>query len=201
MGKLNGRGGLGYQGETRHQMGDFQDDILLPAEMVAIHAALCRRYCWFEHVGRFDRYQSYRADGLQPRDPYREDDGSATPTTAIETTRSVVCLRPVDSSQSKPNRGDRQFLMAVSNSDLPARIGVDQSHTSAISTAADQRRLHPTWSNASIFIDLAHRLGSFVSYDPISPSVIRVFAGGSSMYDPETWPILAQTDERLVITS
>jgi hypothetical protein len=182
-------------------MGDFQDDIFVPAEMAAIHAALCRRYSWFEHAGRFDRYRSYQADGLQPRDPYRDDDGSKTETTTIETTRLVVCLRPIDSFQSEPKRGDRQFLMAVCSSDLPLRIGMDLSHTSTTDTATDQRRLHPTWSNASIFIDLAHRLGTFVSYDLIRPSVIRVFADGSSRYDPETWPLLVDTDERSVVTA
>jgi hypothetical protein len=182
-------------------MGDFQDDILVPEEMAAIHAALRRRYGWFEHAGRFDRYRSYQTNGLQPRDPYRDDDGPKVETTTNETARRVVCLRPIDSFQSEPKRGDRQFLMAVRSSELPPRIGIDLSHASATDTAADQRRLHPTWSNASIFIDLAHRLGSFVSYDLIKPSVIRVFAEGSSRYEPDTWPLLVDADERIVVTS
>jgi hypothetical protein len=110
-------------------------------------------------------------------------------------------LRPIDSFQSEPKRGDRQFLMAVCSSDLPLRIGIDPSHASTTDTAADQRRLHPTWSNASIFIDLAHRLGRFVSHDLIRPSVIRVFTEGSSRYDPETWPLLVDTDERTVVAA
>lgn len=177
-------------------MSAFHDDILHTNEMAAIHAAMVGRFCWFEHVGRLSRYQSYQAFGLQPRDPNKDEDGSEAGANSSEIVlERVVCLRPIDTTNSTPNRGDQQFRMAINHRDLPAAIGLDRSHGPAMKIAAELRAAHPDWSNACIFVEVAHRLGSFVCYSPIAPSVIRVWTKGSSTYNPESWPFLTDTDE------
>jgi hypothetical protein len=50
-------------------MSDVAHDMLIPDEMATIHAAMIDRFCWFEHVGRFDRYQSYRTGGINLATP------------------------------------------------------------------------------------------------------------------------------------
>lgn len=180
-------------------MGHFHDDILAPGERTSIHAALVRRYCWFEHVGRIDRYRSYQSSGLELRDPYQPDRAAAAEPPG-DPSRLVVCLRPIDSTNSTPTRGERQFRMAISSDDLPMKIGMDQSHGPAVGMAAELRRTHPGWSNSAVFVEVAHRLGSFASCDPIAPSVIRVWTRDSSQYNPETWPLLVDTDESIVET-
>jgi hypothetical protein len=149
-------------------MSDVAHDMLIPDEMATIHAAMIDRFCWFEHVGRFDRYQSYRTGGIQPRDPYRDDEAPELPEQPVGTiSRRVVCLRPIDTFNSIPNRGDRQFRMAIRNNDLPPTIGLDRSHSSTMNKAADLRRAHPNWTNSEIFIEVTHLLGSFVSFDHV----------------------------------
>lgn len=180
-------------------MGDFHDDILAPGEMALIHDVIIGRFCWFEHVGRFSRYRSYQTGGIQPRDPDKEDDGPETNEQPVGIVlERVVCLRPIDTVNSTPNRGDRQFRMAINNRDLPSAIGLDRSHGPAMNMAAGVRKANPSWSNADIFIEVAHRLGSFVSYSLVAPSAIRVWTKGSPSYNPGSWPLLFDTEESLV---
>jgi hypothetical protein len=177
-------------------MADFHDDILAPSEMALIHDAMIGRFYWFEHVGRFSRYLSYLTGGLQPRDPDRDDDGHETSQQSGEIVlERVVCLRPIDTVNSTPNRGDRQFRMAISNRDLPPAIGLDRSHGPAINLAASLKTANPGWSNSDVFIEIAHRLGSFVSYRCIAPSAIRVWTKGSPSYNLGSWPLLIDTKE------
>ena len=180
-------------------MGNFHDDILASSEMALIHDAMIGRFCWFEHVGRFSRYRSYQTGGLQPRDPDKDDDGSETyeqPTGII--LERVVCLRPIGTFDSTPNRGERQYRMAISNRDLPPAIGLDRSHGPAMNLAAILRADNPNWSNSDIFIEVARRLGSFVSYSLILPSAIRVRAKDSSDNNQGSWPLLTDTEESQV---
>ncbi len=180
-------------------MGDFHDDILAPSEMALIHDAMVGRFCWFEHVGRFSRYRSYQVGGIRPCDPDKEDDGPETiEQFADNVFDRVVCLRPIDTVNSSPNRGDQQFRMAINNRDLPPAIGLDRSHGSAMNMVASLRAAHPNWSNSDIFMEVAHRLGSFVSYSLIAPSAIRVWTKESPSYNPGSWPLLSNTDESLV---
>jgi hypothetical protein len=180
-------------------MSDFHDDILDPDEMELIHSAMVGRFCWFEHVGRFSRYQSYRTFGIQPRDPDKDDESSEAGADPAEIVLDrVVCLRPIDTTNSTPNRGDRQFRMAINHRDLPPSIGLDRSHGPAMNMAAGLRATYPEWSNAYVFMEVAHKLGSFVSYSLSVPTAIRVWTKGSSTYNPETWPLLTSTDETQV---
>jgi hypothetical protein len=174
-------------------MSYFQRRILIPTEMAKIHRAMTDRYSWFEHVGRLEKFDSYRTTGIQPRDPDRE----YLPIQAVEGqvgSPHVVCLRPIDSFNSTPNRGDRQFRMAFARMDLPTNIGIDRSHGSALALVAELHKEYPDWDDSAIFVEIAHRLGSFVSYASIKPAVLRVWSKGSSSYNPQTWPLLTAAE-------
>jgi hypothetical protein len=74
-------------------MPSFQKDIITPAEMGMIHAAMIHRYCWFEHVGRFVNYGSYQVHGVYPQDPNRSDgDFDLTEPPIDVISARVVCL-------------------------------------------------------------------------------------------------------------
>jgi hypothetical protein len=87
--------------------------------------------------------------------------------------------------------------MAINSLDLPPAVGLDRSHGPAVNIAADVRAKNPTWSKSDIFIEVAHRLGSFVSYSLVAPSAIRVWTKDRSGYNPGSWPLLINTDESL----
>jgi hypothetical protein len=182
-------------------MSSLQEDIIAPAEMGMIHAAMIHRSCGFEHVGRFDNYGSYQAHGIYPQDPNRSDgvfDLTVPPIDVISA--RVVCLKPINSTPSTPNRGDQQFRMAFRSCMLPERIGLDISHTRALSKAVELRVPYPAWANSEIFVEIAHDLGSFVSYDPIRLPALRVHTRDCSVNNPQTWPLLAEAEQHLVET-
>jgi hypothetical protein len=88
--------------------------------------------------------------------------------------------------------------MEINNRDLPSAIGLDRSSGPAMNMAAGVRTANPSWSNADIFIEVAHRLGSFVSYSIVAPSAIRVWTKDSPSYNPGSWPLVIDTEESLV---
>lgn len=177
----------------------FLRRLLTPEGMKAAHAGLIKRYTWFLHVGKIDRFEAYRQTGLVPHDP---DIGGRGPPDLFREMRGpdgarIVCLRPIDSLDSRPTRGEQQFRMAVRNLDLPHTISTDWSYGGIAESLSERlQREHPDWSDADVFIEVAHRLGSFAVYDVIPPAAVRVCTTAGSVYNPATWRLLTEVDAR-----
>jgi len=176
------------------------ETMLSSRDIDLIHRAMIGRFFWFEHVGRFDWYRSYQEHGLLPADPNRAEGGPLPPTVGVTLPdhRHFVCLRPIDTTGSTPTRGDEQFRMAFANTDLPKEIGLDYSHARTTSLVADIQAQNPAWEESDVFIEVAHRLGSFASFKSIDRHALRVWTKGAPPKNPASWPALIHTEPREV---
>lgn len=131
----------------------------------------------------------------QPRNP--NPDGKGPPEVFAEVlgglkrkADEIVCLRPIDSLDTRPKRNERQFRLALRGADLPKLISLDWSYGGAIQLANILRQQNPNWRHSDVFVEVAHRWGSFSSYDAIPASALRVQTWASSPNNPATWPPL-----------
>lgn len=182
-------------------MADLIETLLTRAGMEAAQRALKDRYRWFLHVGRLDDIESYRTNGIEPRNPDLlgklpgpDQPGKPAPDLFarllegfVGKPEEIVCLRPIDTLDTTPTRPGAKFAMALRADDLPPNVSLDWSFGGVVALARDQQRVHLHWNPEHIFVDVAHRRGSIAVYDRIPASVLYVLAKGSNGYDPATW--------------
>lgn len=150
--------------------------------------AAMSKHEWFVHASPVKYFDSIQKTGFQPRDPYIEGvDGSGDDRSA----RRVVCLTPIPSgTDTRPRRGERQFLVAVRSCNLPPRVGVDRSYgQDGLIDLLD--REFPERDLEDVFSEVIYRWGCLVCYDPIVPEHLHVRAEGLPIDDPSEWPLLS----------
>lgn len=164
-----------------------------------MRTALGQRYRWFCHVTPIGNLVGIRRDGLQPRSDRAAPDIVVRQFGADAS--NIICLSPLGAQDVGPpvQQGNRVCL-AIENTGLPERLGLDWSFDGTIGLPAVLRRDHPEWSVPLIFVTVVHRRGSVISYDPIHRNALRVFAKDCPPHDLMRWPMLADTTDNDLVT-
>lgn len=161
--------------------------------MKSARSVLAEKFPWFLHVSTVDKFCSIRSNGLLPKNP-----GSFPPEN-VSVPNQIVCLRPIGSHDTTPNRSDPRFLVALNKENLPSFIGLDWSYVGCWELAnqiyVDDPKRHPD----EIFSDVARRMGSIISYKEIPPTVLRVWVYGTNNNEPESWPLIQCCNENEVV--
>jgi hypothetical protein len=104
----------------------------------------------------------------------------------------TATMRP-SSSQAPPH-----LWLALSNGDLPMRLGVDCSHTGCLAEVDKIISQSPTVMPAEVLLRVAKELGSVASYDKVPTSVLRVCSKDDPCSDPSTWkPLSDMPDDQV----
>lgn len=158
--------------------------------MAHARTAIVKEHPWFLHASRLRHFESVKQLGILPRNPYIDDDARDD---VPSDPRRVICLRPIFSEvDTTPKRDHDLFVLAVRNTDLPARIGIDWSFPSCGELVDILKAERPERDSADIFAEVVRRRGSVVSYDPIPLEMLRVRLKDSPPADPDKWPHLSQ---------
>ena len=174
-------------------------ELLTDAGMASARAAIANARRWFVHVTSYDSVSEITRVGLRPTNPglasgspveVDEDVAAAIGIGADE----ILCLMPMPSQDTRPKRDIPQVAMAVDGSDLPMRIGVDWSYGGCLTLVDVLVRESPTSPLPSIFVEVALRRGSIVSYDIIPATAVRVRTKGAPANDPSQWPLLSDAN-------
>lgn len=172
----------------------LHEALLSPEGMSTARSALLQVHSWFLHASRVDAFEAIKGSGLEPRNP-----GCAAPELVRqrlgEGADAIVCLRPMGTLDTTPNRGDHQFLMAIAGDCLPSRIGLDWSFDGCWNLACIVKHDLPVKSDDEVFCDVIRRRGSVVSYEPIPSGALRVWAKGTPEDNPAQWPKLEDTNQ------
>lgn len=177
---------------------DANKELLTDEGMAEARNAIALKRNWFVHVTAFDKLTEIAQHGLAPRNPgvaigspVHVDPDIAAAIGADD--GKILCLMPLHSHSTRPQRSVPQVALAVSAADLPKRIGVDWSYADCIDLIDILVRQNPKRPLADIFVEVAIRRGSLVSYDAIVPSALRVWALNTPFDDPSQWPLLSKT--------
>lgn len=166
---------------------------LTPSGMAAARAALTERYAWFLHVSDAGLFETIKRDGLKPHNP-----GCAPHDLAVkhlgDKADKILCLRPLSTFDTTPQRGKARFVLAVGKEHLPDLIGLDWSFGGVWNLAAIIQNDTPEMTDQLVFREVVRKRGSVVSYDGIPASALRVRCNGSPENDPATWPALPSAE-------
>jgi hypothetical protein len=168
---------------------------LTPAGMTAARAALIERYAWFLHASDADRFGDIKKEGLKPHNP-----GCAPHQLAVnhlgDTAREILCLRPLTTFDTTPNRGNSRIVFAVGGDSLPHVISLDWSYAGAWNLPAIIKKEEPHLTDEQVFCESIRRWGSVASYAGINPHSLRVRCKGMSEDDPASWPLLPSVQSK-----
>lgn len=180
-------------------LSDPHRELLSPAGMANARASLISKHSWFLHVTGCHSLSGIREVGLLPRNP-GEPSGSPAPVdpeiakAVGSDTGNIVCLMPIFTFNTRPQRSYAQALLAISGADLPLRIGIDWSYDGCMTLVDILVDENPGMPVPQIFAEVVRRTGCVISYDPVPPAAIRVWTVGLPRGDPGTWPTLASAD-------
>ena len=163
--------------------------------MITFHAALTDRFKWFIHETPYMNLSSIQSKGLLPmRDalPPAEVasyfESSAVPILCLHPHGSKLIPRGAANGLVVPIGGlePKRLKLAVSSRDLPTRVGLDWSYAWELQEA----RVQGAEQGDLDFLgcEVADEFGSIISYDPISPSLLRVCTAKTEFFYPEQWP-------------
>jgi hypothetical protein len=162
----------------------------------AIRQALCDRHKWIFHDTSYEAMQNIRITELEVRDPGVIDPQllNLIDQTLGQQARRIVCLKPVSSPVAGSNCGP-QVRLSLCRKDVPVRIGVDWSNEA---TTLALSKLPAGMPAAEAFVSVVEKAGSFASYDPVQPSLLRSSPVANPGSDPATWPRLVDVrDDRI----
>jgi len=167
-------------------------ELLTPIGMAHAREAVIARNSWFLHVSGEHCFNGLKQSGILPHNP-----GKAIETDLAEAigdnSGCIVCLRPIFTLDTTPKREHDQIVLAISNSDLPLRVGIDWSYDGCWGLVDVLAHEAPHSISSNIFSEVVRRTGCVVSYDPVPLDVIRVWTTGTPQIDPAKWPLLSQT--------
>lgn len=171
-----------------HSLSEVHRDLLTDQGMARAREVVCRNHQWFVHASPIRCFERIRKNGLQPRNPFLDGDDGSDLTHA---TARVVCLTPIPSGMdTRPKRGEAQFVVAVQNVNLPANVGVDRSYTGFAELIDILKNERPDRDNADIFAEVVYRRGCIISFDAVPPENLRLWDGKSPIDVPAGWPQL-----------
>ena len=166
--------------------------LLTPQGMADARRALLGRFHAFVHVSSFAAINDIRRDGLRPNWP-----GGAPPNAVYDaigdSAVSILCLRPLGSSEVIVSKDPPLCTLAVLGNDLPNRIGLDWSFDGCWSLAHIILETGQGRSPGDIFVEVATRRGSVVAYDGVPAPLLRVCPLSAPDSDPSVWPPLKST--------
>lgn len=169
----------------------IHQELLSPTGMERARVAIIDKHSWFLHVSDLHRFGSLKTSGISPKDPDNPDEDFSKEHVR-DPSRCIVCLRPIFTFDTTPQRDHEQIVLAISNSDLPLRIGIDWSYTGCCKLVDDLRNEFREADSSAIFAEVVRRRGSLVSYDPIPPNAVRVWGRGTPLIDPAKWPLISE---------
>jgi hypothetical protein len=151
-------------------------------DMWAVRAQLVLRYEWFIHVTAEKNLQNVLLNGLNPHSD------AAAPAEVVtelgQQAENILCLHPLGAKIHPAGLSEPPLVsFAVRAEDLPAKVGLDWSYMWPMVLG----RMDLYTTIPELIPNVAHSLGSIVSYDKVEPSVIRVFCKGNRPSDPLTW--------------
>lgn len=171
-------------------MTDFLRSLLTSEGMAEGRAAVAGRYEWFTHAGLLHDFDSFRAGGLQLRNP-----GGVEPLFAQLYGGEILCLSIFPKRIFIAlNKGGPMFKMAVHRDDLPDRIGIDCSFGSTYSHAQMLHEQNTNSQRGEIFLEVVRNREVIISLDAIPPGVLRVCSKAAPDAPPSEWPMLTATD-------
>lgn len=166
-------------------------ELLTSEGMARARDAIINRHSWFLHVSDHQRHDSLKQSGILPKNP-GERLGLYVPPPAGTPSGSIVCLRPIFTFDTTPQRDHDQIILAISNSDLPARVGIDWSYDGCWGLVDVLKEQGPGAHSSAIFAEVVRKTGCVASYDPVPLSAVRAWTVGTPRIDPAKWPLLSQ---------
>lgn len=164
--------------------------------------ALTKKFSWFIHETPLPNLPSICRNGLLPMKdfPPPEDvrtyfGSSSIPILCLHPLGSLLVPRGAANSLDLPMGASepKRVKLALSSRDLPKRVGLDWSYEWKL----QELRFHRTIDDSLDVIgcSIAHEFGSVVSYDPISPSHLRICTSAAESINPDDWPFLSEANE------
>lgn len=83
--------------------------------------------------------------------------------------------------------------LGVSLDDLPGDVGLDWSFEYNWNLASVLHAENPSAAPEAVFVEVMERSSVLVIYSPIPADRLRVYANGTDVLEPHTWPMLSQT--------
>ncbi|MEA2899166.1 MAG: hypothetical protein QOJ84_4781 [Bradyrhizobium sp.] len=162
-------------------------------DFAIVRRAIIFNFGWAIHVSPIDHVDKIRSEGLIANKDAWIPDGLK----GLVPKPNVLCLHPFGAAACPPpvcntieNRPEIDMLtFAVHKEDIPQHVQLDWSN-------AWQQQELLIWRYAQLPVEEIVRrvlveIGSFVSYDAITPDKLRVFCKGSQPANPLSWPALA----------
>jgi hypothetical protein len=166
---------------------------LTPSGMAAAHTALTERFSWFLHVSDTSLFETIKSQGLKPHNP-----GCAPHDLAVkhlgDMADKILCLRPLSTFDTTPERGKPRFILAVAKQHLPILIGLDWSYGGAWNLAGIIKDDAPELPDEQVFCEVVRRWGSVAAYDGVPASSLRVRCKGMTENDPGAWSTLTSVE-------
>jgi len=177
---------------------DLRLELLTPQGIALFRRTVTDHYGWFMHESAFERVDTIRREGLQPRNP-----GCGVPDVVVSTFKGsdgIVCLNPLGSRHAKSSHAGHIFRMGIRAADLPPRLGIDWSYPESWSLRGVTDAQLAGFGRDGAILYVVDDTGSIASYDPIPASVLRVCTKGKHGLFPSTWPLLSSVGNDEIFT-
>jgi hypothetical protein len=175
-------------------MDSFFARLVTPEGYVVARAALVDQYDWFTHASKKSHIHDIIANGLcpQPQIP----PGWILPRIIGS---KITCLSPHPKQRALSlSTGEEAFILAVAADHLPSAIGIDWSFGGWDAYCANYDHI-PNAEIGQSFLKIVKQMESVIAYEPISPSLLRVFPKVTidlvhrKLPDPSEWTSLLST--------
>jgi hypothetical protein len=158
--------------------------LLSSSGMSTAYSAMAGQFQYYIHVARRSAFQGIFKDGLRPHEKEAATDVSMQDMSAV-IDRRIICFSPYP---RKAPLVIEAFILAVPHQGF-AKIGVDWSHggcsayCSRYDSVSDQNL-------GEAFVGLVRSMESFVTYQKVLSSALRVCPKSNPDAPPSAWPEL-----------